>query len=312
MSEGDILIVADETTTAAPGGETAVPDIYENETADAGKAEDSSAENAEAPGTGRTQQVQTLTLTEDQKYTGDLILVNTSHAYDFEKNSELVSLVRISEAQTWSYAVDREEFMLAKRIMKSLDNMIHDCDQTFGSDETGVYSAYRSREYQQTIWDETLEEYGSEYTEHYVARPGYSEHHTGLALDLGIFYDDGSYGQFSGSEYASWMAANSWKYGFVRRYAEDKTGITGISNEAWHFRYVGIPHAAYMYEHNLCLEEYLDFLRDNTSVDRPLRILYSGESCSVYYTEEEVIPKPQHRYEISGDNRGGYIITVYS
>lgn len=254
--------------------------------------------------------ISTLKLTEDQKYTGDLVLVSRSYPFDFEKNSESLQLVNIKEFQTWSYPVDKEEFMLAKRIMKSLDAMIHDCDQTMGTNETGISSAWRSYEYQENLWDEINDEYGSDYASKYAARPGYSEHHTGLALDLGIFYDDGSYGQFSDSRNAEWMAKNCCKYGFIRRYAEDKTEITGIANEDWHFRYVGIPHATYMYENNLCLEEYLDYLRENTSEDNPLTIEYGYDSCAVYYCAESEIRKPAHRYEVSGDNRGGYIITV--
>jgi hypothetical protein len=107
--------------------------------------------------------------------------------------------------------------------------------------------------------EEITAAYGEDYAKKYVASPGYSEHHTGLAVDVGIFYPDGSQGSFSESQNAVWMRNNCQHFGFVRRYAEDKTAITGISNEAWHFRYVGMPHAFYMTAHNLCLEEYIDF-----------------------------------------------------
>ncbi len=251
-----------------------------------------------------------LELTESQKHTGDLILVSSSYAYDFEINSSVVQLVNIKESQSWNYPVAKEEFMLSKKALKALDAMIHDCDQTMGTNETGVSSAWRSLEYQQQVWDETADEYGSDYAASYVARPGYSEHHTGLSVDLGIFYDDGSEGQFSGSGNASWMAENCYKYGFIRRYAEDKVEITGIENEAWHFRYVGVPHATYMHENNLCLEEYLDYLREHTSEEEPLEITYGYDACSVYYTSADRIKRPEHRCEVSGDNRGGCIITV--
>ena len=207
--------------------------------------------------------------------------------------------------------MDKEEFQVAKRILKSLDSMIHDCDQTMGTQETGISSASRTLEYQQTIWDETVDEYGTDYAEQYVAKPGCSEHHTGLAVDMGIFYDDGSYGSFSESENAEWMAANCYKYGFIRRYAEDKVEVTGISNEAWHFRYVGIPHAAYMHQNNLCLEEYLSYLKENTSEEQPLTIEYDGGSVLVYYTISDTITRPGSRYELSGDNCGGCVITIY-
>ena len=285
----------------AAGGETALRD-----------GEDGSADPAAGEGNPQLTYVPSTTvqLTEGQKHTGDLILVSSSFGYDFEANEETIHLVRIGDSQSWTYPVDKEEFMVARHIMKSLDAMSHDCDQTMGTNETGISSAYRSMEYQQNVWDEAEEEYGEDYAKSYVATPGYSEHHTGLSVDLGIFYDDGSYGSFTGSENAAWMASNCWKYGFIRRYAEDKTAITGISNESWHFRYVGLPHSAYMAEHNLCLEEYLDFLKSSTSAVNPLVYTCEGTEYSIYCTSESVIQKPAGRFEISGDNRGNYIVTV--
>lgn len=63
-----------------------------------------------------------------------------------------------------------------------------------------------------------------------------------------------------GNEVYEWLENNSYKYGFVKRYADDKKDITGIINEPWHFRYVGIEAAKVMYEKNLCLEEYIDLI----------------------------------------------------
>ena len=312
---GDFLVISEYETKEAPEGASGEAEDSSAAAVSGSTDADSAAAGKEDPGSPNAQQdpidqVQMLHLTEDQCYTGDLIMVNRSHAYDFDRNSESVQLVNIKQSQSFGYPVDREEFMIAKHVLKNLDAMIHDCDQMMGSQSTGISSAWRSYEYQQNLWDETVEDYGEDYAESYVARPGYSEHHTGLAVDLGIFYDDGSYGQFTDSRNAEWMAANCFKYGFIRRYAEDKIDITGISNEAWHFRYVGIPHAAYMYQNNLCLEEYLDYLREHTSMSQPLEIEYGYDTWSVFYSSDSQIVKPDHRYEVSGDNMGGYIITV--
>ena len=65
----------------------------------------------------------------------------------------------------------------------------------------------------------------------------------------------------------AWLTENAWRYGFILRYPPEKADVTGIGYESWHFRYVGIPHAWYMQENNLCLEEYLDLLL--SSQDRP-------------------------------------------
>jgi D-alanyl-D-alanine carboxypeptidase len=96
----------------------------------------------------------------------------------------------------------------------------------------------------------------------------------------------------------------------VRRYAEDKTAITGISNEAWHFRYVGMPHAFYMTAHNLCLEEYIDFLRAGTSEDEPLTVTCDDGTYDIFFTAEMEIEEPEGMYTVSGNNVDGLIVTV--
>lgn len=242
-------------------------------------------------------------------HSGSLILVNSDHAYDFEANASVIDLVSILSAQSFSYPVAKKEFQLSSAVMKPLDEMIAACDEALGTGVTGVESAYRTKEYQQQVWDEAVSAYGESYAEKYVAVPGYSEHHTGLAADLGIIYEDGSEGSFSESQNAVWMEQNCSRYGFVRRYAEDKASITKVSNEAWHFRYVGLPHALYMTEKNLCLEEYIEYLRNNTSEDSPLAIESDSGKYRVWFTSAGTVKKPAGSYEVSGNNVDGWIIT---
>ena len=91
----------------------------------------------------------------------------------------------------------------------------------------------------------------------WVAPPGTSDHHTGLALDIVTpEYQVLNHGFFN-TPAGQWMHENSWKYGFVIRFPEDKQEITGITYEPWHLRFVGKEHAAAMHEKNLCLEEYV-------------------------------------------------------
>ena len=231
-------------------------------------------------------------------------------AYDFEANESTIDLVNIRNSQSFYYQVEKTDYEVAGRMLPSLDQMISACDAAMGTSETGITSAYRSYEYQQNVWDTTAEQNGEEYARAYVATPGYSEHHTGLAVDIGIFYSDGSQGSFSESQNAVWMDEHSSEYGFIRRYAEDKVSITGISNEKWHFRYVGLPHAVYMKQNNLCLEEYLEYLRTQTGAGNPLTVSTSEGTYSVWYTTETSIQKPSGDYRVSGDNIAGYIITV--
>lgn len=90
-----------------------------------------------------------------------------------------------------------------------------------------------------------------------VQRPGYSEHQTGLAVDLNDVSDD-----FETSEAYRWLALHAAEYGFIQRYRPEKSALTGIDKESWHFRYVGKEHAKAITERGLCLEEYVDSMKN--------------------------------------------------
>ena len=90
-----------------------------------------------------------------------------------------------------------------------------------------------------------------------VAIPGTSEHQLGLAVDIvDLRYQVLDAGQ-EDTATQQWLMQNSWKYGFILRYPNDKTAVTGIIYEPWHYRYVGRENAKAIYESGLCLEEYL-------------------------------------------------------
>ena len=117
-------------------------------------------------------------------------------------------------------------------------------------------------ELQQKIMDEKINEYekqgysakeAKKRAEKYVAIPDTSEHQLGLSVDINADTD-----KCSSEKVYQWLDENAYKYGFVKRYPEDKTDITGISNEPWHYRYVGTTVAKIMKEENLCLKEYLE------------------------------------------------------
>ena len=126
-----------------------------------------------------------------------------------------------------------------------------------------VREGYRTQEEQQQIMDDRIRKYVSEgntqeeakkLAEEYVAVPGTSEHQLGLSVDI----NPENSSQESKDKVYSWLAANAYTYGFIKRYPSDKVDITGISNEPWHYRYVGKTAAAEMQEKGLCLEEYLE------------------------------------------------------
>lgn len=138
-----------------------------------------------------------------------------------------------------------------------------------------IVSAYRSVNYQKQIYQQHIEndmaqgmtkKEAEKDTANYMTKPGTSEHHTGLSLDvLTEEYIDkngtelnGSFGSTKGGK---WLASHCAEYGFIIRYPEDKYKITGIKYEPWHIRYVGKENAEYMTKHDLSLEEYVKLLK---------------------------------------------------
>ena len=117
-------------------------------------------------------------------------------------------------------------------------------------------SAYRDYNYQQKLYNEYLETKGKEYADKCSARPGHSEHQTGLAVD--VMGSNNNYDEFEKSKEFEWMKNTAYKYGFILRYPKDKTNITGFKYEPWHYRYVGIEVAKIIHDEQITLEEYYD------------------------------------------------------
>lgn len=116
-------------------------------------------------------------------------------------------------------------------------------------------SSYRTFDYQKGLYDNYVSVNGVEEADTYSARPGFSEHETGLATD--VMGSNGNYTRFAETNEYTWVVNNAHNYGFIIRYPKDKENITKYMFESWHLRYVGKDAATYMYENNLCLEEYL-------------------------------------------------------
>ncbi len=120
-------------------------------------------------------------------------------------------------------------------------------------------SGWRSGAEQRALWEGSLAANGPAFTQSYVARPGCSEHQTGLAIDVALAAEhiDFIRPDFPYEGICGAFRARAAAHGFVLRYPAGKENITGIAHEPWHFRYVGAPHAERMAAAGLCLEEYL-------------------------------------------------------
>lgn len=185
-----------------------------------------------------------------QEYEWNLLLVNPWNPIPENYEPELTYLRN-------GQAVD-------SRCYPELQQMMDDC-RAAGFDPL-ICASYRTMEKQEALFEDKearLIREGCPENEveaeaaKVVAYPGTSEHQLGLALDI----VDVSYQQLDTEQentpVQQWLMKNSWKYGFVLRYPADKSDITGIIYEPWHYRYVGKEAAAEIYENKLCLEEYL-------------------------------------------------------
>ncbi len=151
-----------------------------------------------------------------------------------------------------------------ERCYEELQSMMDDCRGAGFSPV--ICSSYRTQEKQQMLFDNQVEKWKNQgYSEDeakieagkLVAVPGTSEHQLGLALDI----VDISYQLLEEKQEDTpaqkWLMENSWRYGFILRYPKDKTDITKISYEPWHYRYVGKKAAKEIFDEKICLEEYL-------------------------------------------------------
>lgn len=153
---------------------------------------------------------------------------------------------------------------IAAEARPALEKMLSDCEAA-GMDVT-VCSAYRTESTQNRLYqnkiarlraagysrEEALAEAGR-----WVAPPGTSEHQTGLAVDIMATDYPVLDEKQAQTEEQQWLMEHCWEYGFILRYPTDKSSVTGIGYEPWHYRYVGQETAASIYERGLCLEEYI-------------------------------------------------------
>lgn len=115
-------------------------------------------------------------------------------------------------------------------------------------------SSYRSYQYQYNLYNRYVNTDGIEAADTYSARPGYSEHQTGLAVD--VYNGKEDFTNFEKTKEYNWMQDNAYKFGFILRFPKDKVLETGYQYESWHYRYVGKEIAKYIHDNNLCFEEY--------------------------------------------------------
>lgn len=193
-----------------------------------------------------------------------LILVNKTHPMPDDFNVELTDIT----ASAYPDIPALDNMAVDSRIVSALQEMFRAAKAD--GQELFLRASYRTVALQQTYYDWHMQHYQEQgmteeeakaATLEYLAYPGQSEHHTGLACDI-ISVDWQNSGKeivesFEETSEAQWLKENAHKYGFIMRYPKDKEDITQYGYEPWHFRYVGKAHAQEIYEQGICLEEYL-------------------------------------------------------
>lgn len=182
------------------------------------------------------------------------VLVNKEHILD--KNYVPLEMYVVDENENNFHQFKDASLkpMLRSDIKEYVDKLINDA-QGLGLPII-VDSGYRSYNYQQVVLDALIKEKGDEAFK-LVALPGASEHQTGLAIDF-AYYENGIYNDDvkENDKEAIWLKNNAWKYGFILRYPKGKENVTGYNFEPWHFRFVGLKLAKYLFKNDLTLEEY--------------------------------------------------------
>lgn len=174
----------------------------------------------------------------------DIVLVNKySNVTEKYKPKNLMTIDK-------KYWIDNEKQQAAEVAANAFEEMASDALKE------GLYilanSTYRSYKDQEEIFATYKDLYGENYALKYAAKAGFSEHQTGLVIDIAAKNNN----IFANSKESTWVYENAYKYGFIQRYPKGKEEITGYKYESWHYRYVGKEIAKYIHENDLTYDEY--------------------------------------------------------
>ncbi|MCL1804485.1 MAG: M15 family metallopeptidase [Clostridiales bacterium] len=258
---------------------------------------------------------------EEDVYRGFLILVNENQAlpesYEPEDLADVNEMAGQMDAA--GFAVTKSGMELNKTAAEALLAMVNAAQLEDGLGGWLLQSGYRDFSYQSYLHQRKISEYrGSGYGEEdaqkaaafWVARPRESEHHTGFAADISSRTHPDLQLTYANTVNGRWLAENSWRFGFIIRYPEDKSDVTKVGYEPWHIRYTGLPHSGLITQKGWCLEEYIAHVRKEGG------ITFRDEDGAVWQVdyqpwEGDAIQAPAELpYTISGDGAGGFIITT--
>ncbi|GBF77984.1 D-alanyl-D-alanine carboxypeptidase [Paenibacillus sp. 598K] len=249
------------------------------------------------PPQAETAKLSELVVERRQVHRGELLLIGPGHPVpEVDQAVETVNLYANQQLLD-GFGIMDSDIELPTELLERFTTMVG-AAKLDGITNFLVTSGYRGKALQAELYATNGPEYAHP--------PGFSEHESGLALDIGS-----KQGKMESAEEGRWLEQHAWRYGFILRYPPDKTEVTGVPYEPWHYRYVGLPHSAIMKQQGLVLEEYLAQLQEQGRAEIEL----DGTRYEVsYHPVEDVtrltIPEGAS-YTLSGDNVGGVILTTW-
>lgn len=205
-----------------------------------------------------TEIVSLVNVNRDRDYYENMEETDTSKGFGFLVNKyhtlnesyEVSELTTISK--TYSYGDNQKLNKEAYEAFKNLADAAKEEGHTIL-----IVSSYRSHQRQDEVWKDYKASFGIKKADKYAARAGSSEHETGIAIDVADYNDKND--KFGETESYKWMLENSYKYGYILRYPENKENITGYAYEAWHYRYLGVDLATKVYNEGITFDEYYEY-----------------------------------------------------
>ena len=176
---------------------------------------------------------------------GNLMLTNKFNSLDASYNED--NMVKVSKLHSYG-----ENQMLTSDTYEAFKAMFNDAKKE--NLTLIIYSSFRSYEDQEDVYNLYKNSRGEEAADKIAAKPGFSEHQTGLSVDIQTY--GSSQKTFEEFDEFKWLQENAYKYGFILRYPKDKEYITGYEYESWHYRFVGKDVAQYIHENNITFDEY--------------------------------------------------------
>ncbi len=254
---------------------------------------------------------------------GDLLYIDSEFTYNFpsnlsgminiyqyQKNSTNANATQINGCNTYALTYDR--IHLNSTTLDALNKMLMDYCQTLDLTNANANSASNIEIAWGGYSNSTLDEYADDIN----LGKGFYDHALGTTFTIKQNSPSTVITESLLKSSYTWIYENAHKYGFIIRYPGDCKNHTGEdSSKRVHFRYVGIEHATYIYENSICLDEYLELLREAHGFNNPLTFTAGDKQYQVYYVKYSGNPTQipvlkDSNYSISGDNMNGFIVTV--